>query len=63
MFDKKANVPLLRGDHSPSVNSDKISNSVEVKKWVDMYLGMGEFVMDSSVAFLGSTSWFERKRD
>jgi len=44
------------------VNSEKITDSKEVKKWVDSYLGMGEWVMDQSVAVLGSSGWFERKR-
>lgn len=48
--------------NSPSMSSDKISDNKEVKKWVDNYLGVGEWVMDQSVAILGSTSWFERKR-
>jgi len=47
---------------TPSVRSEKISDSPEVKKWVDNYLGVGEWVMDQSVAILSSTSWFERKR-
>ena len=50
------------GNLSPSVNSDKISESKELKKWVDNYLGMGEWVMDQSVAVLGSSGWFERRR-
>lgn len=49
-------------DLSPSVNSEKISDSKEVKKWVDNYLGMGEWVMDQSVAILGASGWFERRR-
>lgn len=47
---------------SPSLNSNKISDNKEVKKWVENYLGVGEWVMDQSVAVLGSSSWFERKR-
>ncbi|KAA6407521.1 MAG: Duf1748 domain-containing protein [Lasallia pustulata] len=47
---------------TPSVNSDKISDSKELKKWVDNYLGMGEWVMDQSVAILGASGWFERRR-
>ncbi|KAL8644779.1 MAG: hypothetical protein Q9226_007596 [Calogaya cf. arnoldii] len=47
---------------TPSFQSDKISESRELKQWVDKYLGMGEWVMDQSVAILGSTSYFERKR-
>ncbi|KAF7514004.1 hypothetical protein GJ744_006618 [Endocarpon pusillum] len=47
---------------TPRFNSDKISDSKELKNWVDKYLGMGEWVMDQSVAVMGSSSWFERKR-
>jgi len=48
---------------TPRVNSDKISDSKEVKRWVDSYLGMGEWVMDQSIAVLGSSGWFERRRN
>ena len=48
--------------HSPSLNSDKITENKEAKKWIDQYLGVGEWVMDQSVAVLGSSSFFERKR-
>ncbi|KAK2749904.1 hypothetical protein FQN57_005321 [Myotisia sp. PD_48] len=47
---------------TPSLNSDKVTENQEVKRWVEKYLGVGEWVMDQSVAVLGSTSWFERKR-
>lgn len=50
------------GNLSPSVKQDKISESKELKKWVDSYLGVGEWVMDQSVAILGSSGFFERKR-
>ncbi|QMW25441.1 hypothetical protein G4B84_000686 [Aspergillus flavus NRRL3357] len=52
-----------RGDlHSPSLDSDKITDNKDFKKWIDSYLGVGEWVMDQSVAVLGSTSYFERRR-
>ncbi|KAJ5234818.1 uncharacterized protein N7469_003986 [Penicillium citrinum] len=47
---------------TPSVDSDKISDSKDVKKWIDSYLGVGEWVMDQSVAVMGSSSFFERRR-
>ncbi|KAG8413288.1 hypothetical protein J3458_012869 [Metarhizium acridum] len=34
----------------------------EVSKWIDKYLGVGEWVMDQSVAFAGSSGFFERRR-
>jgi hypothetical protein len=57
--------PLVRvawGFHSPSLDSDKITQNKDFKKWIDSYLGVGEWVMDQSVAVLSSTSYFERKR-
>ncbi|KAJ5641679.1 hypothetical protein N7490_005679 [Penicillium lividum] len=50
------------GVHSPSVKTEQLSDSKEVKKWFDNYLGVGEWVMDQSVAVMGSSSWFERRR-
>ncbi|PYI05766.1 DUF1748-domain-containing protein [Aspergillus sclerotiicarbonarius CBS 121057] len=47
---------------TPSLNSDKITDNKDFKKWIDNYLGVGEWVMDQSVAVLGSTSYFERRR-
>lgn len=47
---------------TPRFESDKISESKELKKWVDKYLGVGEWVMDQSVAILGSSGYFERRR-
>ncbi|KAJ5919806.1 hypothetical protein N7454_009641 [Penicillium verhagenii] len=45
-----------------TVKTEQISDNKEVKKWVDNYLGVGEWVMDQSVAVMGSSSWFERRR-
>jgi hypothetical protein len=47
---------------SPSLNSDKITDNKDIKKWVDSYLGVGEWMMDQSVAVMGSSAWFERRR-
>ncbi|KAF5863903.1 hypothetical protein ETB97_009189 [Aspergillus alliaceus] len=47
---------------TPSLNSDNITDNKDFKKWMDNYLGVGEWVMDQSVAVLGSSTWFERKR-
>jgi len=47
---------------TPSFKSEKIADSKELKNWVDKYLGVGEWVMDQSVAMMGSSSWFERRR-
>ena len=50
------------GTISPSLKSEKVTENKEVTKWVHNYLGMGEWVMDQSVAVLGSSGWFERTR-
>ena len=34
----------------------------EMSKWIDKYLGVGEWVMDQSVAIAGSSGWFDRTR-
>ena len=57
-----ANSTLFNGDGSPSLRSDKLTESKEIQKWVGKYLDVGEFVMDQSVAAMGATSWFERRR-
>jgi hypothetical protein len=54
---------VRRGDHfSPSLSADKITDSKDIKNWINKYLGVGEWVMDQSIAVLSSTSYFERKR-
>ncbi|RAH44048.1 DUF1748 domain-containing protein [Aspergillus brunneoviolaceus CBS 621.78] len=45
-----------------TLETDKITDNKDFKQWIDKYLGVGEWVMDQSVAVLGSTSWFERRR-
>ena len=59
-------VPPLCGSrgifHSPSLETDKVTDNKDFKKWIDNYLGVGEWVMDQSVVVLGSSGWFERKR-
>lgn len=48
---------------TPSFKTDKVAgDNKEVTKWVDKYLGMGEWVMDQSVAIASSSGWFERTR-
>lgn len=34
----------------------------DMNKWIDKYLGVGEWVMDQSVAIASSSGWFERTR-
>ncbi|KIX00163.1 uncharacterized protein Z518_10300 [Rhinocladiella mackenziei CBS 650.93] len=45
-----------------SVKASSIGESKEIQTWVDRYLGVGEWVMDQSVAIMGSSGWFERRR-
>ncbi|KAM7190096.1 Fungal protein of unknown function (DUF1748) domain containing protein [Rhypophila sp. PSN 637] len=46
-----------------SLKRDKVAGeNPEVSRWVDKYLGVGEWVMDQSVAIAGSSGWFERTR-
>ena len=47
---------------SPSFKADQVGNNQEVTKWIDKYLGVGEWVMDQSIAVAASSGWFERKR-
>jgi hypothetical protein len=39
-----------------------LTENKEINKWVDNYLWVGEVVMDQSVAFMGTSGYFERKR-
>ena len=36
--------------------------SKDVRSAVDKYLGLGEWVMDMSIGYVGSSSYFERRR-
>lgn len=47
---------------SPSLKSESISESPSIKKWVEGYLWVGETVLDQSVAIMGASGYFERKR-
>jgi len=51
-----ANIPR------PSIKRDSVSENKDVNYWIDRYLGIGETVLDYSVTFAGSSSYFERKR-
>ncbi|KAF4510456.1 hypothetical protein G6O67_002339 [Ophiocordyceps sinensis] len=48
---------------TPSFKTDKVAGeNKEVSRWIDKYLGVGEWVMDQSVAIAGSSGFFERTR-
>ena len=36
--------------------------SKDIRSVVDRYLGFGEWVMDLSIGYVGSSSYFERRR-
>ncbi|RPA75647.1 DUF1748-domain-containing protein [Ascobolus immersus RN42] len=44
-----------------TLRTDKIE-SKDVRSAVDKYLGVGEWMMDTSIALMGSSAYFERKR-
>lgn len=46
----------------PSFKKDTLTENKDVQSWIEKYLGVGEWVMDQSVAIAGSSSYFERKR-
>ena len=39
-----------------------MTESPNVKSWIENYLWVGETIMDQSVALMGSSGYFERKR-
>ncbi|OQO12898.1 hypothetical protein B0A48_02362 [Cryoendolithus antarcticus] len=47
---------------TPSLKSQSLSDSPGIQSWIERYLWLGETVMDQSVAVMGSSGWFERKR-
>ncbi|KAL2061331.1 hypothetical protein VTL71DRAFT_7604 [Oculimacula yallundae] len=47
---------------TPSFKKESISENPDVNHYIGKYLGIGEWVMDQSVAIAGSSGWFERKR-
>ena len=60
--DWQANSPLLHGILSPSLNTNKITDSDTVKTFVEGYLSIGEWAMDQSVGYLRSSKYFEKKK-
>ncbi|KAK7451626.1 hypothetical protein Landi51_04997 [Colletotrichum acutatum] len=47
----------------PSFKTDRAAGeNKDMTKWIEKYLGVGEWVMDQSVAIAGSSGWFERRR-
>ncbi|KAG9236444.1 hypothetical protein BJ875DRAFT_372099, partial [Amylocarpus encephaloides] len=45
-----------------TLKKDSLTENKEVNVWIEKYLGVGEWVMDQSVAIAGSSGFFERRR-
>ncbi|KAF5025847.1 hypothetical protein F66182_2069 [Fusarium sp. NRRL 66182] len=46
-----------------SFKTDRVAGeNKDLNRWIDKYLGVGEWVMDQSVAIAGSSGFFERTR-
>jgi hypothetical protein len=62
----------VQNSYSRGIDTDYRQNSLktsevsgenkDMSKWINKYLGVGEWVMDQSVALAGSSSFFERTR-
>lgn len=57
----KANKPHL-WDLRPSFHSDKVTDNKDIKKWIDTYLDVGEWVMDKSVGVAAASGFFKHVR-
>lgn len=55
-------IPHLNGILSPSLNTNKITDSETVKTFLEGYLSIGEWAMDQSVGYLKSSKYFDKKR-
>ncbi|KAK3074445.1 hypothetical protein LTR53_001539 [Teratosphaeriaceae sp. CCFEE 6253] len=47
---------------TPSIKAESVTESPNLKRWIENYLWVGETIMDQSVAIMGSSGYFERKR-
>ncbi|KFY14482.1 hypothetical protein V492_02590 [Pseudogymnoascus sp. VKM F-4246] len=47
---------------TPSFQTEKITDNKDVKKWIDSYLDVGEWVMDKSVTIAAASGWFKHVR-
>jgi hypothetical protein len=56
-----ANKTPSRGPR-PSFHTEKITENKDVKKWIDSYLDVGEWVMDKSVSIAAASGWFKHVR-
>ncbi|KAK4183305.1 DUF1748-domain-containing protein [Podospora australis] len=62
-FDAVLISTILAGmQRSTGLTLKRKSEDKSTNEWIDKYLGVGEWVMDQSVAIAGSSGWFERRR-
>ncbi|KAI9594018.1 hypothetical protein BDF19DRAFT_446688 [Syncephalis fuscata] len=52
----------IRRSTGITLNTEEIKND-EIRKYTLKYLGLGEFLVDQTVAFMGTSSFFKRNRD
>ncbi|KAF3069752.1 DUF1748-domain-containing protein [Daldinia decipiens] len=54
----------MRRSTGLTFNTERVTvgETKEANKWIEKYLGVGEWVMDQSVAIAGSSGWFQRTR-
>ncbi|ORY70301.1 uncharacterized protein BCR38DRAFT_421714, partial [Pseudomassariella vexata] len=46
---------------TPSFEPNTVTgDNKQANKWIEMYLGTGEWVMDTSIAVAGQSGWFKR---
>ncbi|KAM0232449.1 hypothetical protein ACHAP5_010733 [Fusarium lateritium] len=54
---------MKRSTVNNSFKTDRVAGeNKDFTGWIDRYLGVGEWVMDQSVAIAGSSGYFERTR-
>lgn len=61
---KKERSRRANTDSDFSFNTERVTvgDGKDANKWIEKYLGVGEWVMDQSVAIAGSSGWFQRTR-
>ncbi|RKP06127.1 hypothetical protein THASP1DRAFT_18871 [Thamnocephalis sphaerospora] len=52
----------IRRSTGISFNTEEIK-SEDMRKYTQKYLDLGEFIVDQSVAFMGTSNYFKRSRD
>ncbi|KAI8057337.1 hypothetical protein BDF22DRAFT_617117 [Syncephalis plumigaleata] len=52
----------IRRSTGLTLNTDEIKHD-EIRKYTLKYLGLGEYLVDQTVAFMGASGYFKRSRD